>query len=87
VASYNVFIKRSAAKEIEAIARKSDRQRIVRRIAALRQEPRPPGAEKLAGASDRYRIRQGNFRIVYSIADRELVVWVVKVGHRRDVYR
>lgn len=87
MASYSILIKQSAQKEIEAIARKVDRQRIVRRIDSLRKDPRPPGCEKLAGTGDRYRVRQGNFRIVYSIEDRDLVVWVVKVGHRREVYR
>jgi len=48
--------------------------------------PRPPGCEKLTG-QERYRIRQGNYRIIYSIQDLELTIWVVKVGHRRDIYR
>jgi mRNA interferase RelE/StbE len=87
VASYSLRIKRTAARDIEAIAAKADRQRIVRRISALADDPRPPGCEKLAGHEDRYRIRQGNYRILYTIEDAELLIWVVKVGHRRDVYR
>jgi mRNA interferase RelE/StbE len=87
VARYSVRIKRSAAREIEAISAKKDRQRVVRRIAALGEEPRPSGCEKLSGREDRYRVRQGAYRIVYSIADFDLIVWVVKVGHRKDVYR
>jgi mRNA interferase RelE/StbE len=87
VARYRIRIKRSAAREIEAISPKRDRQRIVRRIAALGDEPRPPGCEKLSGRDDQYRVRQGAYRIVYSIADLDLIVWVVKVGHRKDVYR
>ena len=87
MASYSIRIKRSAAKEIEAIARKEDRQRIVARIACLAEDPRPPGCEKLSASGDRYRVRQGNFRIVYSIVDRELLVWIIKVGNRREVYR
>ncbi len=83
---YRVFIKTSALKEIEAIDPKVDRQRIVRRIRALAADPRPPGCEKLSGR-DRYRLRQGKYRIVYSIEDENLVVYVVKVGHRKDVYR
>jgi len=87
VASYRVLIKPSAAKEIEAVDQKRDRQRIVARILALADEPRPPGSEKLAGETDRYRIRVGRFRVVYSIADEELLVLVVRVAHRKDVYR
>ncbi len=83
---YRVFIKTSALKEIEAIDPKADRQRIVRRIRGLAADPRPPGCDKLSGR-DRYRLRQGKYRIVYSIEDENLVVYVVKVGHRKDVYR
>jgi mRNA interferase RelE/StbE len=87
VASYSVLIKPSAAKEIEAVDQKRDRQRIVASILALAEEPRPVGCEKLAGRDDRYRIRVGRFRIVYSIADAELVVLGVRVADRKDVYR
>jgi mRNA interferase RelE/StbE len=87
VASYSVLIKPSAAREIEAVDQKKDRQRIVASILALAEEPRPVGCEKLAGQGDRYRIRVGRFRIVYSIADVELVVLVVRVADRKDVYR
>jgi mRNA interferase RelE/StbE len=85
MASYRVLVKRSAAKEIEALPKK-DRVRVVRRIGALADDPRPPGCEKLS-ARERYRVRQGAYRIVYSIDDDVLTVWVVKVGHRSDVYR
>jgi len=87
VASYRVLIKPSAAKEIEAIDQKRDRQRIVATILALADEPRPVGCEKLAGERDRYRVRVGRYRIVYSIADDELLVLVVRVADRKDVYR
>jgi len=87
VAGYRLLIKPSAAKEIEALDQKKDRQRIVNRIAALASEPRPTGCEKLAGAEGRYRIRQGEFRIVYAIDDATRIVEVVKVGHRGEVYR
>jgi mRNA interferase RelE/StbE len=87
VASYRVLIKPSAAKEIEAVDQKKDRKRIVARILTLAGEPRPVGSEKLTGQSDRYRIRIGRFRVVYSIADDELVVLVVRVADRKDVYR
>ena len=78
---YRVSIKRSAVKEIEAIPRKKERRRIIRRIGQLADNPRPPGSSKLSG-HDRYRIRQGVYRIVYAIDDVEIVVVVVKVGHR-----
>ena len=87
MAVYRLLIKPSAGKEIEALGEKKNRQRIVRRIAALAGEACPAGCEKLAGAEGRYRIRQGQFRIVYSVDDTECVVEVVKVGHRREVYR
>jgi mRNA interferase RelE/StbE len=87
VASYRVLIKASAAKEIEAVDPKKDRQRIVAAIRSLADDPRPPGCEKLAGEDDRYRIRVGRYRIIYSIEGKELLVFVVQVGHRKDVYR
>ena len=83
---YRVEIKRSAAKEIRSISRKKDRQRVVARIEALADDPRPSGCTKLSGR-EAYRIRQGAYRVVYTVADEVLVVEVVKVGHRRDVYR
>jgi mRNA interferase RelE/StbE len=87
VAGYRLLIKPSAAKEIDALGQKKDRQRIVNRIGALASDPRPAGCEKLAGAEGRYRIRQGQFRIVYAVDDAAQKVEVVKVGHRRKVYR
>ena len=84
MASYRLFIKPSAAREIEAIPKK-ERLRIIRRIQDLSDNPRPPGCEKLSG-QDKYRVRQGQYRIIYSVSDDELIVCVVKVGHRRDVY-
>jgi mRNA interferase RelE/StbE len=87
VASYRVLIKASAAEEIEAVDQKRDRQRIVARIVAVADEPRPAGCEKSAGQSDRYSVRVGRYRIVYSIADDELLVLVVRVAGRKDVYR
>ena len=83
---YRIEVKKSAAEEIRAIGRKQDRQRVVDRIAALADDPRPPGCAKLSGR-EAYRVRQGAYRIVYTIADDVLIVEVVKVGHRRDVYR
>ena len=86
MAKYRILIKPSAVKEIEAISPKKDRQRLVDRISKLSNNPRPPGCEKLSG-QDKYRIRQGRYRIVYSIEDQNLIVNVVKVAHRKDVYR
>jgi mRNA interferase RelE/StbE len=63
------------------------RRRLVRRLEALEDNPRPRGVEKLAGVDELYRVRVGTYRIVYAIRDRELVVIVVRIGHRRDVYR
>jgi len=85
MAAYSVFFRESVHKDLRAIP-KADLARILERISALAQDPRPAGCEKLTG-EDRYRVRQGDYRIVYSIHDDRLEVWVVKVGHRRDVYR
>jgi mRNA interferase RelE/StbE len=87
VAEYRVLIKSSAAKEIEAVDAKAERRRIVARIRALAQDPRAQGNEKLAGYADRYRVRQGRFRIIYLIDDHRSEVTIFKVGHRKDVYR
>lgn len=86
MASYKLLIKPSASKEIEASPRK-DRLRIIKRIQELSSNPRPLGCEKLSGQDDKYRVRQGAYRIVYSISDVELIVCVVKGGHRREIYR
>lgn len=82
---YKIFIKKSAVSELEDIPKK-DLKQIIRRIQSLAQNPRPHGSQKLS-AKEQYRIRQGNFRIVYSIQDEELIVHIVKIGHRREVYR
>ena len=87
MAKYRVLIKSSAAKEIEAVDQKKDRQRIVARIHALADDPRPVGCEKLTGEQDRYRVRIGRYRVVYSIGGAELLIVVVRVAHRKDVYR
>ena len=87
MASYRVLIKKSAAKELEKVAGKKDRERIARRIQALAADPRPSGVEKLSGTSEKYRIRQGNFRIVYEIQDEVLLVYVVRIADRKEVYR
>ena len=85
--SYKVLIKPSAAKELEDVATLKVRRQIAARIRKLAQDPGPPGCEKLASSHDRYRIRQGVNRIDYSVSDQRLEVLVVKIGHRKDVYR
>jgi mRNA interferase RelE/StbE len=85
VASYKVEVKKSAAKEISDLPSK-DIQRIVEKIQNLHSNPRPSGSEKLSG-DDKYRIRQGTYRVLYEIDDVTLKVTVVKIAHRREVYR
>ncbi len=85
MASYRLTFKKSVTKDFRSIP-KDDVSRILVRIKALVDEPRPMGSEKLSG-QERYRVRQGVYRIVYEIQDEELVIIVVKVGHRREVYR
>jgi mRNA interferase RelE/StbE len=85
MAAYKIFFKKSVEKDFNVIP-KNDLKKILGRIGALADDPRPPGCEKLTG-QQRYRLRQGRYRILYSIQDDELTVWVVKVGHRKEVYR
>lgn len=85
VASYRLLIKRSAAKELETRPLK-DRRRIIHRIQGLATAPRPAGAEKLSG-EEKYRVRQGDYRILFTIDDADRTVMVVKIGQRGDVYR
>ena len=82
---YKILFKESVEKDLRSIPKK-DLKKILMRIKALAKEPRPQGHEKLTG-QEKYRIRQGVYRIIYSIQDQELTVWVVKVGHRKNVYR
>ena len=83
--AYSILFRRSCERELSRIP-KQDLRRVLDRISKLAEDPRPPGCEKLS-AQERYRVRQGRYRIIYSIQDEQLTVWVVKVGHRRDVYR
>lgn len=83
--SYEIRIKPSAVKELRDLPKK-DRARIVDRIQVLSDDPRPRGCEKLTGGA-RYRVRQGTFRVLYEVDDEDRIVTVVKIGHRRDVYR
>ena len=85
MAAYKIFFKKSVEKDFKGIP-KNDLAKILKRIETLAEDPRPPGCEKLTG-QEKYRLRQGRYRILYSIQDDELTVWVVKVAHRKDIYR
>lgn len=85
MAKYKILVKESAAKELEAIPKKHVKQ-IIKKIQSLADNPRPRGVQKLS-AQERYRVRQGDYRIVFSIQDEDLTVHIYKIGHRRDVYR
>lgn len=86
MASYSLFVKRSAEKELRKIPSK-DLSKIVQKIKALSNHPRPAGCEILEGDDVLYRIRQGDYRIVYEIDDSLQQIAVLKIGHRREVYR
>jgi mRNA interferase RelE/StbE len=85
MASYRLIVKQSVSKDLKKI-RKQDVKRIIAAIQTLAKNPRPPQSKKLSG-QERYRLRQGNYRILYTIEDDTLIICVVKVGDRRDVYR
>ena len=85
MASYKLRIKPSAARELEAVPKKL-RGQIIAKIRRLATDPRPPGSEKLSG-EEKYRLRQGDYRVLYSIEDSARAVTIVKLGHRREVYR
>jgi mRNA interferase RelE/StbE len=85
MAAYRILFKKSVEKDFKVIP-KNDLVKILERIETLAEDPRLPGCEKLTG-QEKYRLRQGRKRILYSIQDDELTVWVVKVGHRKDIYR
>ena len=85
MAAYKIYFKKSVEKDFKVIPKK-DLLKILERIELLAEDPRPPGCEKLSG-QQKYRLRQGRYRILYSVQDDELTIWVVKVGHRKDIYR
>lgn len=85
MAVFEIYFKESVWKDVKRIPKK-DLRNILKKIKGLSKDPRPHGCEKLTG-QERYRLRQGKYRIVYSIQDDGLTVWVVQVGHRKDVYR
>lgn len=84
--SYRVEISRRAAKSLRALPRK-EQQRIRAVIDLLAENPRPPGCVALAGEDRAYRVRSGDYRVVYEVYDDRLIVQVVRLGHRREVYR
>ena len=85
MANYKLVFKKSVAKDLRSIPNK-DVARLLQRMQALQENPRPVDSEKLSG-QERYRIRQGVHRIIYEVADELVVVTVVKVGHRKHVYK
>ena len=85
MAKYKITIKKSAAKELEDIPKK-DLRRIVKRIQSLAANPRPHGSQKLSN-NEQYRVRQGDYRVVYCVDDKKFLVDIVKIGHRREIYR
>ncbi|HUE95136.1 MAG TPA: type II toxin-antitoxin system RelE/ParE family toxin [Longimicrobiaceae bacterium] len=84
--SYELRIKPSAAKELEGIDNKKDRQKVVDLITTLAKDPRPPGSLKLTGREG-HRVRQGSYRVLYEIDDEKRILTIFKIAHRRDVYR
>ena len=86
MAKYSLRIKKSAIKDLEAIGTKADRVRVINRIHMLADDPRPHGSQKLSGR-EHYRVRQGRYRILYTITDQELIVYVIKVADRKDIYK
>ncbi len=85
MAEYEIYFKESVWKELKKVP-KNDLKKILSRIENLGSDPRPKGSEKLTD-HELYRVRQGIYRIVYSIQDNELTIWIIKVGHRKNVYR
>ena len=86
MARYEIEISRTAEKQLRRLPR-TDQLRVVRTMLALVDDPFPRGARKLSGHDDVFRVRAGRYRILYSVSERKLVIVVLKVGHRRDVYR
>jgi mRNA interferase RelE/StbE len=82
---YKIIFRKSVAQDMRRIPNR-DIRRILAAIDSLSEDPRPLGVERLSG-QEKYRVRQGNYWIIYEIKDKEVIVAVVKVGHRKDVYR
>ena len=86
MASYEIEIGRTAEKQLKNLSER-DQLRVVRAVLALAEEPYPRGTRKLSGYDDVFRIRVGRFRVLYSVAENRLVILILKIGHRKDVYR
>ena len=85
MAKYEISVKKSAVKELEDIPKK-ELQKIIKKIKTLSSDLRPQGSQKLSHR-EQYRIRQGDYRIIYSIQDDDLTVHIIKIGHRKEIYR
>lgn len=86
MARYSVEISRTAEKQLKKLNRR-DQRRVARAMLALADDPRPQGSRKLIGYDDVFRIRVGQYRVLYSVSDRKLIIIILKLGHRRDIYR
>jgi mRNA interferase RelE/StbE len=86
MASYRIEVSATAEKQLRKL-RKVDQIRVLRAVQALAIDPRPSGCRKLQGYEDVFRIRVGTYRVLYSIDGRRIIVTVLKVAHRKDVYR
>jgi mRNA interferase RelE/StbE len=86
MARYSIEISRTAEKQLEKLNR-DDQSRVGRALLALADDPRPRGSRKLTGYDDVFRIRVGRYRVLYSVSGKKLVIIILKIGHRKDVYR
>ena len=84
--AYSILLAPAAERQLRSFAQ-AIQKRLVKGMKSLQQDPRPPGVKKLSGEEDLYRVREGDYRIIYSIQDKELIVLVVKIGDRKEVYR
>ena len=85
MAQYRIVVRKSVAKDLKKIPKK-DAKQIVKAIQSLAQDPRPPQSKKLSG-EEKYRLRCGVYRVLYEIQDKQLIICVVRVRHRKDVYK
>lgn len=84
--AYSILLAPPAERQLKALTEPAQK-RIVKRLRTLKDNPRPQGVKKLAGEEDLYRIREGDYRIIYTIQDKQLIALVVKIGDRKGVYR
>lgn len=84
--TYSILLAPPAERQLKALT-KPVQKRIVKRLRTLKKNPRPHGVKKLAGEEDLYRIREGDYRIIYTIQAKQLIVLVVKIGDRKEIYR